>query len=99
MMDVLSVEDHNSESAIDDVHEGEEQAYKTCTSGRTIRAPKRLIEEMNALSVEKEIEGPKWNDCLVELYDGIYEKALVGAGIGGGFVHSKELNVKNYNKP
>jgi Reverse transcriptase (RNA-dependent DNA polymerase) len=41
-------------------------------------------------------------DCedvgLVELYDGIYEKALVGAGIGGGFVHSSELNVKNYNK-
>jgi hypothetical protein len=53
---------------------------------------------MNALSVEKEIGGPKWNDCLVELYDGIYEKALVGAGIGGGFVHSSELNVKNYNK-
>jgi Reverse transcriptase (RNA-dependent DNA polymerase) len=99
MMDVLNVEDGNSVSESDDAHdEDDAQAYQMCRSGRTIRALKRLIEEMNALSVKKEIERPKWNDCLGELYDGIYEKALVGAGIGGGFVHSSELNVKNYNK-
>jgi hypothetical protein len=97
-MDVLSVEDQNSMSATNDADEGEEPAYQTQRSGCTIRAPKILIEEMNALSVEKEIEAPKWNDCMVELFDSIYEKALVGTGIGGGFVHSSELNVKNYDK-
>jgi hypothetical protein len=34
----------------------------------------------------------------VELYDRIHEKALVGTGIGGGFVHSSKLNMKNYNR-
>jgi hypothetical protein len=61
-------------------------------------APKRLIEEMSGLSFEQPGEVVNWGDCLLKVYDQIYEMALVGAGIGGGFTHSSELNVLNYNK-
>jgi hypothetical protein len=60
-------------------------------SSRTIRAPRRLIEE-SGLSIEVNNQG--WREHLVEMY----EYALVGAGIGGGFNHSSELNVINYNQ-
>jgi hypothetical protein len=61
-------------------------------SGRTIRNPKRLIEEMGGVSVDE--EKTTWKDCLMQ----VYEFALVGAGIGGGFGHTSELDVKKYNK-
>jgi hypothetical protein len=65
-------------------------------SGRTIRPPKRLIEEMGGLSVERKAT---WNDCLIEVYEQVHrEMALVGAGIGGGFGHTSELDVKKYNE-
>jgi hypothetical protein len=48
---------------------------------------------MANLSTEAK-NGLTWKDCLVE----IYEVALVGAGIGGGFDHSSELNVLKYNQ-
>jgi hypothetical protein len=57
-------------------------------SGWTIKAPRRLTEEMGNLSAEAKNRS-MWKDCLVE----IYEIALVGAGIGGGFDHSSKLNV------
>jgi hypothetical protein len=60
-------------------------------SSRAIRAPTRLIEEMGVSIDEKQ---PNWKDCLVK----VYETALVGAGIGGGFNHSSELNVIKYNE-
>jgi hypothetical protein len=41
MVDVLSVEDQNSRSATDDIHEGEEPAYQMHRSGHVIRALKR----------------------------------------------------------
>jgi hypothetical protein len=47
-------------------------------SNRTIKAPRRLIEESGISEDKKE---PNWKDCLVK----VYETALVGAGIGGGF--------------
>jgi Reverse transcriptase (RNA-dependent DNA polymerase) len=61
-------------------------------SGRTIRNPKRLIEEMGGISVD---DGKTtWKDCLMQ----VYEFALVGAGIGGGFGHTSELDIKKYNE-
>jgi Reverse transcriptase (RNA-dependent DNA polymerase) len=60
-------------------------------SSRVIRAPTRLIEEMG-VSIDEKL--PNWKDCLVK----VYETALVGAGIGGGFNHSSELNVIKYNE-
>jgi Reverse transcriptase (RNA-dependent DNA polymerase) len=67
-------------------------------SRRTIRAPKRQIEEMGGLSVDDDGK-PKWKDCLMEVYEFAYqEMALVGAGIGGGFGHTSELDVKKYNE-
>jgi Reverse transcriptase (RNA-dependent DNA polymerase) len=60
-------------------------------SSCTIRAPRRLIEEIGVSIDEKE---PDWKDCLIKTY----ETALVGAGIGGGFNHSSELNVIKYNE-
>jgi hypothetical protein len=65
-------------------------------SSRTIRPPKRLIEEMSGLSVEKRLT---WNDCLIHVYEQLdQEMALVGAGVGGGFGHTSELDVKKYNQ-
>jgi hypothetical protein len=58
---------------------------------RHIQAPRRLIEE-SGVSVDE--MGSDWKKCLGQ----VYENALVGAGIGGGFNHSSELNVIKYNK-
>lgn len=67
-------------------------------SGYVIQAPQRLIEEMSGLSLERAAGVVNWGDCLLKVYDQVYEIAMVGAGIGGGFTHSSELNVLNYKK-
>jgi hypothetical protein len=64
------------------------------SSGRTVRAPSRLIAEIGALSREEE--------RLYEAFDALgFEKAeiaCVGAGIGGGFQDTSELRVMKYKE-
>jgi Reverse transcriptase (RNA-dependent DNA polymerase) len=60
-------------------------------SSCTIRALQRLIEESGVSMDKRTLD---WKDCLIKMY----ETTLVGAGIGGGFNHSSELNVIKYNE-
>ena len=85
------VEDRESGSA-----EADQSGHNLRRSRRTIRPPKRLIEEMGGASVEQRTT---WNDCLIQVYESLnQEMALVGAGVGGGFGHTRELDVKKYNE-
>ena len=58
----------------------------TSRSGRTVRPPQRLIEEMAALAVT-----PNYYAELADEDDNEY--GLVGAGLGGGFDVATELHV------
>jgi hypothetical protein len=92
-----SVESEERESVEDST------GLNVCRSRHTIRAPKRLIEEMGGISVDDDGK-TTWKDCLMEVYEFTYQDmtmgkmALVGAGIGGGFGHTSELYVKKYNE-
>jgi hypothetical protein len=95
MTDVLDTQDQNNEGVENNTcEEGERKAERRVTrSGRVVKEPTRLIEEMGALSKEVEAK-TSWKECLIKAY----EIALVGAGIGGGFNHSSKLNVIKYNQ-
>jgi hypothetical protein len=74
MTDVLETQDWNNEeeereSKIQDLEQ------RVTRSGRTVKAPTRLIEEMGALSEEEEAK-TSWKECLIKAY----KIALVGAG-------------------
>jgi hypothetical protein len=63
----------------------------TSRSGRTVRPPQRLIEEMAALAVT--------SNYYAELADeDDDEYGLVGAGLGGGFDVTTELHVMKYKQ-
>jgi hypothetical protein len=73
-------------------------------AGRISRPPPRLIETvtmaqaMNDLAAEYKCE---FTPAEVRFYDTVRELneiALIGAGIGGGFVNTEELHVMNYNE-
>jgi hypothetical protein len=49
---------------------------------------------MSGLSVDEKKSSRTWHEFMEQMC----EAAMVGAGIGGGFNHTSELNVKNYNK-
>eukprot|EP00977_Amphora_coffeiformis_P005907 scaffold1252_cov154-Amphora_coffeaeformis.AAC.1 len=70
--------------------EGGNEDVATTRSGRTIRAPARLIEEIGANNVTSNKAGGEHfrNDEIM----------AVGAGIGGGFVHTSELIPMKYNE-
>lgn len=70
--------DDNSDS--DESDNQEEKETQQTQSGKTVRMTTYLIEEMEALLVNK--------DRVKQI---AWEVALVGAGIGGGFVHTSEL--------
>jgi hypothetical protein len=57
----------------------------TTRSGQTVKAPRRLIEEVGA-AVLNQLNDPERNyyERLVEI--GCVSMALVGAGVGGGFI-------------
>ena len=57
------------------------QATATTRSGRAIRAPTRLLEEMEATAIDE-----------------VSEIMAVGAGIGGGFIHTSKLKPMKYDK-
>lgn len=70
-------------------------------SGRTIQPPRRLIEEMGAVSYEVELsDAEKAYYDAMKTYPEEYpcELSLVGAGIGGGFTNTNELHVMKYNE-
>ena len=71
----------------EDVNEVEDDvAEATTRPKRTARAPTRLIEEIDALSLMEAFEGTA------------FEIAAVGAGIGGGFENTAELIPMKYNE-
>ena len=73
-------------------------AVRTTTGSRTIRAPKRLIEEIGAVSAEE----MRWLEAMNTLaefeinYGTGIEVGCLGAGIGGGFDDTNELKVVNF---
>ena len=64
-------------------------------SGRTIRPPARLIEEMNAIAIENYYSVLENCD---DVDDSGIEYGLVGAGLGGGFDVTTELHVMKYKE-
>jgi Reverse transcriptase (RNA-dependent DNA polymerase) len=74
----------------------DESVVKT-RSGRAVRAPKRLIDEIGAATLEQLTEPERqYYKRLTEL--GCASLALVGAGVGGGFTNTQELHVMKYNE-
>ena len=86
-------EDEEEEETLGEVQGGNDPVR---TSGRAKSKPTRLIEEMGACSYEiglSEAE-QKYVDTMWK----ISEMALVGAGIGGGFVDTSELHVMKFKE-
>lgn len=91
--DVTGTEEEEDE-ALEEVQGGEDTI--TTRSGRVTSKPTRLIEEMGACSYEIGLSAAEQ-----EYYDTtwkISEMALVGAGIGGGFVDTNELHVMKFKE-
>ena len=81
------------EEPLDDV---KEDAGIVMRSGRVISKPTRLIKEMGVCSYEIGLSVAEQ-----EYYNMMWkmnEMALVGAGIGGGFVDTNELHVMKYKE-
>jgi hypothetical protein len=72
--------------------------------GRVSRPPPRLFEtatmaqEMNDRVADYKCELTPAEDRYYEAMRELNEIALIGAGIGGGFVNTEELHVINYNE-
>jgi hypothetical protein len=72
--------------------------------GRISRPPPRLIETvamaqaMNELAAEYKCEFTPAEERFYDAMRELNEMALIGAGIGGGFVNTEELHVMNYNE-
>jgi hypothetical protein len=90
---MLDAEPESVSQEDSDKHDGEASTESggLRRSRQTIRAPQRLIE---AIGVSMDETESHWKNCLVK----VYEKVLVGAGIGIGSNHLSELNVVQYNK-
>jgi hypothetical protein len=67
-------------------------------SGRKVRMPERLIEEMNAAANDYEIALTPAEERYYATMRELGEFGLVGAGIGGGFVNTSELHVMKFNE-
>jgi Reverse transcriptase (RNA-dependent DNA polymerase) len=83
--------DKSDESDADEVEVG---PVVQTQSGRTVRAPRQLIEETGASMLsEPEL-------CYYELLAeyGCISYGLVGAGTGGGFMDTQELHVMKFNE-
>ena len=90
MLDVQSQLDGRGGDGVED-WASSEPSQNLRRSMRTIKAPQRLIEEMSGLGADGLNDCRNWSECLAL----VHEAAMVGAGIGGGFTHTSELNVKN----
>ena len=105
--------DSDNESAASDTAEEQVSAIKTRT-GRSIKAPQRLVEEMSGIAAEYKCELTAaeenyysiMNDLKVEAGKGHemacvgadVEMVNVGAGLGGGFENTNELHVMKYDE-
>ena len=87
------VMDEEEEEPLDGI---QEDAGIVTRSGRAISKPTRLIEEMGACSYEIGLSAAEREYYNVMWKMG--EMALVGAGIGGGFVDTNELHVMKYKE-
>ena len=86
----------NTAIATDDAEE--QTAARKTRTGRTVKMPERLIEEMKAMANDNGIQLTQ-----AEINDGdamkeLEECGLVGAGRGRGFVNTSELHVLKYNE-
>jgi hypothetical protein len=74
-------------------------------SGRVSRPPPRLFETATRMAQEMSDKGADYKCELTPAEDQYYEAmrelnemALIGAGIGRGFVNTEELHIMNYNE-
>jgi hypothetical protein len=73
-------------------------------AGRISRPPPKLDETvtmaqaMNELAAEYKCEFTPAEERFYDAMRELNEMALIGAGIGGGFVNTEELHVMNYNE-
>jgi ubiquitin len=73
-------------------------------AGRISRPPPRLIktatmaQEMNNKAADYKCKLTPAEERYYEAMRELNEMALIGAGIGGGFVNTEELHVMNYNE-
>jgi hypothetical protein len=83
--------DKSEESDADEIEVG---PVVQTWSGRTVKAPRQIIEEIGASTLtEPEL---RYFERLAEY--GCVSYGLVGAGIGGGFVDTQELHVMKFNE-
>ena len=92
-------DDNEEEADVDDDAE-KEADQMTTRSSRIVKAPTRLVEEMSAKADDCEIKLTEAEtNCCATMHafpEGKFEPgevACVGAGLGGGFVTTKELHV------
>lgn len=95
------------EDTLDKDDEAEEQEASATRSGRAVKAPGRLIEEMGGIAAGDEYEigltqaEAKYYEAMKAFPEGEFrpgEMACVGAGIGGGFTSTEELHVMKYDE-
>lgn len=88
----------STESDLEDEADAEPTMAATVTrSGRAVRAPERLIEEMGNVSYEIKLTTAELAYYkAAETYPA--EFGFVGAGIGGGFDNTNELHVMKFNE-
>jgi hypothetical protein len=76
-------------------------AWTSTRSGRSVKAPARLINEMGTPAVQQQHYEIKLTDAernYFEVMKEIGELACVGAGLGGGFTNTQELHVMKYDE-
>jgi hypothetical protein len=93
-----------NETTDEDELEEEEQPRST-QSGRTIREPTCLIEELGATTADYEFKLTKAENHYYEVMKELHENEsisgeinCVGAGIGGGFTNTNKLQVMKYKE-
>ena len=83
-------EEESSSSSSDDGNSNNNN--NNTRSGRTVRAPRRLIEEIGAATLAQMTEPEQ------RYYERLAELGCVGAGLGGGFENTNELHVMKYKE-
>lgn len=84
----------SKEDEDEDLDAEEQRVPVTTKSGRAVKAPARLIQEIGALSAEEQ----SFIEALSVLGFESSEIACVGAGIGGGYHDTAELKVLTYRE-
>jgi hypothetical protein len=93
--------DESDESNEDETQEEQEipELEGTRTrSGRNVKMPDQLIAEMNAATNDYEIRLTPAEENYYAAMKELGEFRLIGAGIGGGFLNTSELNVMKFDE-